>query len=221
MITARLRCIIEHVKGNTVADIGTDHAYVPVRLIEDGRAKRVIASDIRTGPVEAARRTVEKHGMSEKIEIRKGGGISVIEENEADVIIIAGMGGALISDIINENIKTAENATLVLQPMNNQYELRKYLHANGFSIIEEDIAVEGFKVYNIMVVKKGHQEKFLKDIYYHIPESLLNHKHFKDLYAKKKREFTKVINGLENSEMPDKEKLEMYRKWYRELGEIQ
>lgn len=217
MITARLQCIIDHVNGKVVADIGTDHAYVPVRLIEDGRAKTVIASDIRTGPVETAKRTVEKYGMSDKIEVRKGAGLSVLGDGEADTIIIAGMGGILISEILENDKAVAEKADLVLQPMNSQYELRKYLHENGYSIISEDLSLEGFKVYNLMCAKKGREEPYKKDIFYHLPESLFEHKYFKDLYNKKKREFTKVVKGLENSKDTDEEKLEKYRFWLSEL----
>lgn len=217
MITARLQCIINHVSCKTAADIGTDHAYVPVRLIDDGRAEHVIASDIRTGPVNAAVHTVNKYGIQDKIEVRQGSGLSVLRQNEADLIIIAGMGGQLIQTIIEEHKSIAENARLILQPMNDQYELRKYLMGNGFEIACEDLAVEGFKVYNVMIVKKGFQQPFDRDIFYHLPECLFGHRHFKELYEKKMREFTKVVSGLEHSKETDTQKLEEYRKWLKDL----
>lgn len=220
MITARLQCIINHVCGETIADIGTDHAYVPVRLIEEKRAEKIIASDIRKGPVETARRTVKRHKMEDKIEIRQGAGLSVLKPGEADNIIIAGMGGILISEIINNDMETAKESLLILQPMNCQYELRKYLHQNGFSIIDEDIVTEGFKVYNLFTVKKGVQKPLLNDIDYHLPPNLYNHRLFNALYEKKKREFTKVIKGLENSKQQDIEKLNRYRQWYDDLKKI-
>lgn len=221
MITARLQCIINHVRGSIAADIGTDHAYVPVRLIDERRAEKVIASDVRKGPVESALRTVKKYNMDDRIDVRLGTGLSVLGENEADVIIIAGMGGILISEIISEGKNIASNAELILQPMNCQYELRKYLIENGYTITDEDIAVEGFKVYNLLTVRKGTQQPFSKDIYYHLPPCLYKHKYFNELYKKKKREFTKVIKGLENSNKTDIKKLEQYKDWLKELERIE
>ena len=219
MITARLEFIIKYINGNVVADIGTDHAYVPVKLIKDKRANKVIASDIRQGPVDAALRTVKKYNMEDKIEVRLGEGLSTISKNEADVIIIAGMGGELISSILEENIETARNAQLILQPMNGQYELRKFLIENNFTIEEEDIAIEGFKVYNVLIVKNGEQAPFEKDIYYHLPKYLFGHKNYKKLFEKKKREFTKVVSGLENSKDCDFEKLNLYKSWLKAIEE--
>lgn len=217
MITPRLRSVTDCVKGNTVADIGTDHAYIPIQLIKEKRADRVIASDIKDGPVNAAKRTVLKYGAENKIEIRKGPGLSILEKGEADTIIIAGMGGLLIEEIIKADKEKINGATLILQPMNGQYELRKYLIDNGFEILKEDISVEGFKVYNLFIVKEGSGKKFEKDIYYHLPPYLEKNKNFTALYKKKEREFTKVIKGLENSKETDFEKLEIYKNWYKEL----
>ena len=92
---------------------------------------------------------------------------SVIEKGEVDTVIIAGMGGQLISEILSTDKEKVRECNLVLQPMNAQYELRKYLISNGFSITDEDIAIEGFKVYNIMNVINKPQKEFDNDIEYH------------------------------------------------------
>ncbi len=217
MITPRLKCIIDHTKGERIADIGTDHAYIPIYLIENELAKSIIAGDVRQGPVDIAKANVEKHKLSDKIEVRLGSGLSILNKNEVDTVIIAGMGGQLISEIIDADIELAKSVKLVLQPMNAQYELRKYLIDNNFKITDENIAVEGFKVYNIMNVENGTQDKFENDIEYHIPKYLTGHKYFKKLYNKKHREFTKVITGLENSKDVDVEKLKLYKYWLKEL----
>ena len=217
MITPRLKCIIDHTNGKTVADIGTDHAYIPIYLIQNNLSERVIASDVRTGPVNIARDNIEKNGLSDKIEVRLGSGLSVLKDGEADTVIIAGMGGQLISEIIDADSEIARSSKLVLQPMNAQYELRKYLLENNFKITNEDIAVEGFKVYNIMNVESGYQEKFKTDFEYQIPRYLIGHKYFKNLCDKKRREFTKVIKGLKNSKDTDIEKLQLYEYWSEEL----
>ena len=88
---------------------------------------------------------------------------------------------------------------------------------NNFKITDEDIAIEGFKVYNVMNVQNGAQDKFETDFEYQIPKYLINHKYFRNLYDKKHREFTKVIKGLENSKDVDAEKLELYKYWLGEL----
>lgn len=217
MITPRLEAIIKHINGKIIADIGTDHAYIPIYLIENNLAEFVIASDINEGPLLIAEDNIKNHGLSQKIETRLGGGLSVLKEGEADTIIIAGMGGILISEIINADIQTAKAYKLILQPMNAQYELRKYLLSHGFKITNEDIAVEGFKVYNIIDAESGEQKPFEKDFEYQIPKYLTNHKCFKNLYEKKHREFTKVINGLKNSNDTDEEKLKLYKYWLKEL----
>ena len=197
MLTNRLKCILKYAGAETAADIGTDHAYIPIELIKRGMAKRVIASDVNKGPLEIAAANIRQEGFSDKIETRLGSGLSVLKKGEAGQIIIAGMGGELIQ--------------------NSQYELRKYLMSNGFVIQSEDIAVEGFKVYNIMVVKKGEAVPFEKDVHYHIPPYLKDNENYMHLYAKKEREFKRVIGGLEKSENADLEKLEQYKNWLREL----
>lgn len=217
MITPRLKCIIKHINEDKIADIGTDHAYVPIYLIENNISKYAIAGDVRQGPVDIAKSNVFKHNLSDYIDVRLGSGLSVINVGEIDTVIIAGMGGQLISEIIDTDIDKIRNCKLVLQPMNAQYELRKYLINNNFTILEEDIAIEGFKVYNVMVVKFQTQDKFESDIEYHLPKYLKKHKYYKNLYNKKHREFTKVIKGLEHSNDINSEKLDLYKYWLKEL----
>ncbi len=217
MLSERLQCILKYSGGQTVADIGTDHAYVPIELIKTGKAQRAIASDVNKGPLDIAGCNIRDEGLDGKIETRLGGGLSVLEKGEADQIIIAGMGGELIQSIIEADKEVALAAELILQPMNEQYELRRYLMSSGFEIIKEDIAVEGFKVYNLMLVKKGDAVPFEKDIYYHLPPYLKENKNYEKLFAKKEREFRRVIEGLEKSKDADIEKLNKYREWLKEL----
>ena len=138
---------------HTIADIGTDHAYIPIFAILNQRAKRAIASDINAGPVERARVNVAEFGLDEKISLRLGAGLETLSPNEAEVICISGMGGILISEIINSSLPIAANAKrLILQPMTAAKELREYLCQNGFFIEEEVLVCEEDKIYNILSV---------------------------------------------------------------------
>ena len=208
MLTPRTECIMSHVTKKTVADVGTDHAYIPIALIENNLCDKVIATDIKQGPVDIAVSNIRKYGYSDKIEVRKGAGLAPLNEGDCEECIIAGMGGMTIRNILEE--KTLLGCTYILQPMNCQYELRKYLYHNGFKITKEDLAVEGFKVYNVLCVKKGNPAPPEDEIDYHIPPSLLSHKYINELKAKKQREFTKIKTGLEKSADSDKGLIEYY-----------
>lgn len=221
MLTPRLECIVSHVQAQTAADIGTDHAYVSIELIRSGRAQKVIAADVRKGPLEIAAANINKYGMSGRIETRLGSGISVLNENEADTVIIAGMGGELICDILNADMEKARYPLFILQPMNSQYELRRWLLERGFEILSEDIECEGHRVYNLLEVRyTGSASSFERDIDYHLPVYLYYHPKFRELLSKKQREFLKIIRGLENSKECDYEKLDYYKECYLRSEEI-
>lgn len=217
MLTERLNCIINYVNCDCVADIGTDHAYVATELIRLGRAKHVIAADVRKGPLNAATENIKKHGMENEIETRLGSGLSVLEKGEADIAVIAGMGGELICEILNDDIDISRSIKLILQPMNAQYEVRKYLIENNFRIVKEDIVCEGERVYNVIITENGKQEPFLNEIDYHLPPYLKEHPLYHKLLDKKKREFTKIVKGLKASKNCDTEKLTYYEKLLREI----
>ena len=199
MITPRLQAIIDMVETKTIADIGTDHAYIPIKLAQENKIVKAVACDKNEGPIEIAKMNVIKHRLENIIELRCGDGLFPLIEGETEEIIIAGMGGILIGDIIQQQINKAKSAKLILQPMNSQYELRKRLENMGFEIIKEDLAKEGFKIYNIFAAVKGTQKVKKSEIEYHIPDELKDHKLISLLIAKKKREFKKIYTGIKNS----------------------
>lgn len=217
MLTPRLELIYQKIIGKKAADIGTDHAYIPIELIKSGRCEKVIASDIKKGPLEIAKKNIKAEGIH--IDVRLGAGLSVLKAGEVEDIIIAGMGGKLICTIIEENMMVAKSARLILQPMNSQFELRKFLIENGFSVVDEDIAVEGFKVYNVLVCTFGGKGIiYNEEIDYHVPSCLKGHKYYKNLLDKKIREFTKIIKGYEKAKQPqDEEKLKLYKEYIQQL----
>ncbi len=138
-------------KGKIFADIGTDHAYLPVYLIEKGVINRAIAADLRVGPLDNAKETVVSHDLSNKIELRLSDGLDNFQENEVQEIAVAGMGGLLISSFIERTswLKN-EEIHLILQPMTHVEELRKTLFDNNFIIDKEVVAKDGDKLYIIL-----------------------------------------------------------------------
>lgn len=213
MQTKRLNMIISHIDAKRVADIGTDHAYIPVQLALGGAVDKVIATDLNKGPLDAARANIDANGCESVVECRLGGGLSPIAAGECDTIVIAGMGGELISEILKEGESVAKTADrLLLQPMNSQDTLRRFLLENGYEIIEEDLTVEVFKVYNLIIAQKGMMPCPADEIELHLPERLYNHKYFGQLIAKKKREFSKILSGLEKATERNGKEIKRYKK---------
>lgn len=210
MITPRLQKIADFVNSKVIADIGTDHAYIPIELMRCGKISHAIACDINPGPLDIAKNNIAKYGLSESIETRLANGLSALTPGEAEEIIIAGMGGKLIADIIKDKQEVAKQARLILQPMNAQAELRKLLFDMGFQITREALAIEGFKVYNIMYVQLGDTKPYCDEIHYHLPPSLYNDSLFPKLCEKKLREFKKIYEGNNNSSQRDEELLKCY-----------
>ena len=153
-LDSRLMAIADLVrKGKVFADIGTDHAYLPVYLVEKGIINRGIAADLRVGPLENAKEAVVSYGYSDNIELRLSDGLDNFSENEVEEIAVAGMGGLLISSFIERTqwLKN-EEIHLILQPMTHVEELRKTLFDNGFIIDKEVVAKDGDKLYIILSV---------------------------------------------------------------------
>ncbi len=141
-------------QGSRLADIGTDHAYLPVYLVQSGVCPSAIASDIGAGPLEAARRTVTESGLTSEIALRLGDGLSTVSAGEVEDIAIAGMGGETIVAIL-EATPYIQNSRLrlILQPMTRAEDLRRWLLANGFSILEEHLITDGRHLYPVMAAE--------------------------------------------------------------------
>ncbi|MDO4744358.1 MAG: class I SAM-dependent methyltransferase [Clostridia bacterium] len=161
-LNPRLLKIAELVSNcESLADIGTDHGYIPIYALLKGTAKSAIASDINKGPIKRAKKNVLAFGLADKISLRVGPGLTTVEAGEAETIVIAGMGGILISDILEESKKTVSLAKqLILQPMTAEKELREYLCTNNFTIEEEILVAEEEKIYNIICVSPGGRTEY-------------------------------------------------------------
>ncbi len=167
----RLQMVFESVPiDSVVADIGTDHAFLPITLIKNKRAKKVIACDISKGPLAVAEKNVKLSGVS-NIELRLSDGLEAINKGEVQVVTIAGMGGDLISGIINKAEWLKECGTrLVLQPMSSADSLREYLYNNRFEILSETAVFDSGRVYSIIVAQYSGKAKKLTYAKKHIGE---------------------------------------------------
>ncbi|SDM75157.1 class I SAM-dependent methyltransferase [Acetanaerobacterium elongatum] len=149
----RLSTAAEMVRqGAVVADIGTDHAYLPCYLTGSGISPYAYACDINSAPLARARKTVERFGLTEKISLCLSNGLEALPEHCAQDIIICGMGGELIADIIhNAAWLKAADVHLILQPMTRPEHLRRFLFTNGFDIIREQGIHIGRHYYTVML----------------------------------------------------------------------
>ena len=141
-------------KGSSLADIGTDHAYLPIWLVKNGIIEKALACDINEGPLNAGKADVESYCLCDKITLRLSDGLKEVKENEADDIVIAGMGGELIARIIDD-CKWAKNKDklFILQPMTKCEILVNYLYENGFEIIKQEACESFGKHYTVMAVR--------------------------------------------------------------------
>lgn len=149
-----------------IADIGTDHGYIPIYMVQQHLAERAIAMDVNKGPLERAQKNVQAYRMEDKIVTRLSDGATALKSGEADGVIIAGMGGLLTIRILEageKNLKTVQ--TLVLQPQSELEQVRKFLAEHGYRITAEDMVLDEGKYYPMMRVEHGIQEKWEEQEY--------------------------------------------------------
>lgn len=151
-LTPRLEKIAKLVdKGSTIIDVGTDHGYIPSFLIANNTIGSCIASDINQGPLNAAKDTLKQLGLKDKVELRLGSGLEVVKESD-DIgsVVIAGMGGETIIAILENRPSYMEDFTLIVQPMTEVPLVREYLKKNNWEIVDEDLAQEDMRFYEII-----------------------------------------------------------------------
>lgn len=155
-LTPRLQAIAAQVpQGTRLADIGTDHGYLPVWLLLNGQIDRAIAADLRSGPLNRARETARQYGQTDRVSFRLCDGLADVSPEEVDTVVIAGMGGETIAAILKAAPWTREDKLLLIQPMTGAHRLRGWLQSNGYAILDETIVREGKKLYSIWTVTGG------------------------------------------------------------------
>lgn len=169
MVSKRLSLVLQVVPNvGTIADVGTDHGYLAVSLIQEGKAKRVIATDVNEGPLVSAKAHVEEMGLEEMISCRLGDGLQTTVAGEVDLAIMCGMGGDLMQHIIEGGPELLD--TYVLQPQSKRRELKRFLANLGYGVIEEFCLEEAGHYYDVWIVKKG---QYKSSAYMNVPEESL------------------------------------------------
>lgn len=195
-----------------MVDIGTDHAYVPIKVINDGIAKKCIACDLREGPLKIANKNIEQNGMNEKIETRLGFGLDVINKDETDCVVIAGMGGTLIKNILDRGMdKISPKSIIITQPNIYQQDVRKWFYENGFNIYKEKLVLEDKRIYNIICARFGETKKEVTEFDYYISDKILEDPlcgvYMENMLTKYKR----ALHGMSNMKNLDEISYNKYK----------
>lgn len=141
-------------KGNAVADIGTDHAYLPAYLVLNGISPKALACDVRKGPLDNARKTVEHYGIEDKITLRLSDGFDEIEPFEAQDFVMCGMGGTLMEELVSRAYWLKNRSKrIIVQPQSHAEDIRRFFVENGFEILFEDACTDGGKLYCAMAAE--------------------------------------------------------------------
>lgn len=221
-ISFRLQQISDMVTaGHRVADIGTDHGYVPIKLVLENRIPSALAMDVREGPLQRAREHVLRYGLEDKIQLRLSDGLEQLDAEEADTIVIAGMGGDLMTKILQaQEMRFLQNKEWILQPQSEPEKVRRQMHAMGYQIAEERFFMDEGKYYVCMKLVPGqeHYEKECEYIYgrYLLEQNnsvLLQYLHLKQnlylqikeqIYSNNKRRELTYVNEQKIKEIDEK-----------------
>ncbi|GAA0482561.1 tRNA (adenine(22)-N(1))-methyltransferase TrmK [Salinibacillus aidingensis] len=225
-LSNRLKSITNYLPEQPLfADIGSDHAYLPCYVCLHDSKARAIAGEINQGPYQRAYEQVEKWNLSDRIHVRQGDGLSVLEPNEAEQIVIAGMGGTLITNILeNGKEKLAGVNRIIAQPNINARYIRKWFHAHSFVLSAEEVMEEDGRFYEILIADY-QPDLVTKEItekeYYFGPFNLQDKnqafiKKWEHVLERKKQ----IIAQMKNASQPDEEKIaefEQQMNWLKEV----
>ncbi len=226
-LSKRLMKIASYVNYcEAIADIGTDHGYIPIYLVKNNKCNSAIASDINKGPIEKASTNIRFEGLSEKVKCLLGGGLKPLKVGEVNGVIIAGMGGNLIRDIILEDIEKVKLYDfLILQPAQNPEVLREFLYNNNFEILNEDLILDDGKFYELFKVKYNENAKKINvkdEISYEISSILLesNNSLVNDYIKSKIKKYENIITYIKDDTSLAKKKKDILNEKINKLKEM-
>jgi tRNA (adenine22-N1)-methyltransferase len=210
---------------DTLCDIGTDHALIPAYALLNKRCRRAIATDMRKGPLVQAKQTLKAYNLQSIMDLRLGNGLEAISMDEADVIVIAGMGGVLITELMGNQLDKAKKAKrIILQPMYAQEVVRPFLWQHGFTVIDEALTREGKKLYQVLAVvyDETASAPCMKDhLYEVIGEGLINNRDplLEDWLCDRIKKQRKIVNGMRSAALP-RPNLEQEEELLRDLESL-
>lgn len=205
-LSERLAVVASFVPEQTVlADIGSDHAYLPCYLINKGIIRKAIAGEVVKGPYESAKRNVEANGLSGRIDVRLANGLSAIKkEDGVETVTIAGMGGTLIASILEEGKDRLQNVQrIIAQPNLHALAVRQWAVDHGFYITDEEIMQEDGKIYEVIVFERGRAEYSPTDLLLGPILRADSSEVFLLKWQREMQEWQRVINSLEQAEQTD------------------
>lgn len=206
--------------GYVLADIGTDHGYIPIALVQREKIPKAIAMDINIGPLQRACEHISMYRLGDYIETRLSNGVKELKVGEADSIIIAGMGGDLVIQIITDGMEICKHAKeLILQPQSELERVRRFLRNNKFKIIDEDMVIEDGKYYPMMKVVPVEED----NVWGNLPEDVTRpcdmygpillrngNPSLRKFLVKQHNQLNQILTALENQ--PDSEAIAFRKK---------
>ena len=201
-LSKRLQAVADLVsEGQIVADVGTDHGYIPIYLLETKKCEKAIAMDINKGPLLRAKEHIAEHGLNQKIQVKLSDGVKALSAGECDCVVVAGMGGALAVKIMEEGREIFKSPReFVLQPQSELAKVRQYLWENEYCVIAEDMVLEDGKFYPMMKVKSGSSNPYTQ-VELRYGRELLMQKHpILKIFLEKEMQTKEMIRGNLESE---------------------
>lgn len=205
-LDSRLSAVADFVReGKTVADIGTDHAYLLAYLLQQGIIEKGIAADLRKGPLENARKTLIESDQLEKVNLILSDGLDELKKGDCEDIVIAGMGGILIKEILERTPWVFdENIHIIAQPMTHAEVLRRFFLENGFKILEESSATDGKRYYCIISAQYDGVKRDAEEWYTYVGELIKNSDNVSQTYIEKTlATLEKKLDALKNAGVED------------------
>ncbi len=216
MNNKRLEAIFKIFDQSLVIDVGSDHGYLPLELLKSNRTENAIIIEVNEGPLNNAKKNTIKYGFNEKVELILSDGLNKLNEEKIENagIVVAGMGGKLISQIIKNDVEKFRKAKLFLQPNNNEPELRKFLISNNFKIEEEILVKDEGIIYEVIVAVDGNQKLSNEEVMFGI--NLVNSPLFVEKWREQKNYLETLIknikaNGHTNIKLEEQYKLICYK----------
>ncbi|QXE00449.1 tRNA (adenine(22)-N(1))-methyltransferase TrmK [Terribacillus sp. DMT04] len=219
-LSERLTAVAAHLPESAhFVDVGSDHAYLPCYVCLQDPSSRAIAGEINHGPYKSAEKQVKLQGLTDRIEVRKGDGLAVVEPNEVKQVVIAGMGGPLIASILEQGKdKLGQVEQLIVQPNIDARVLRKWFLANGFVLQTEEILEEAGHIYEVLVAVRAGKELYdedaiIRDKQLLFGPQLLQEKNaaFRAKWQEYKRKLERNVANMQRAQQVDEAKLASFK----------